>query len=67
MGQQRDMYQMAEHNKTPLELSEVGIVSLPKKQFRVMFIKKIQHLRKRIDIEGEKSQEILNRVRKYKE
>ena len=56
------MSQMKEQDK-PLEeqLSEVGIGNLPSKEFRVMIVKVIQYLRKRMEAETKKIQEMFNK------
>ena len=40
---------MKEQDKTPEELSDVEIGSLPEKEFRVTIVNMIQELRKRMD------------------
>ena len=56
------MPQMKEQDKTPEEqLNEVEIGNLPKKDFRVMRIKMIQELRKRMEAQTKKKQEIFNK------
>ena len=51
-----------EQHKTPEEqLHEVEIGNLPKKEFRVMIVKKIQDLRTRIKARIEKIQEMFNK------
>ena len=55
------MFQMTKQNKTPEELSEVEIGSLLEKEFRAMTVKMIQDLRRRIDSQTEKIQEIFNK------
>ena len=53
---------MKEQDKTPEEqLNEVEIGNLPKKDFRVMRIKMIQELRKRMEAQTKKKQEIFNK------
>ena len=62
MRQQRNMYQTKEQDKTPEEqLSEMEIANLPEKEFRVMIVKMIQELRKRMESQTEKTQEIFNK------
>ena len=56
------MYQTKEQDKTPEEqLSEMEIANLPEKEFRVMIVKMIQELRKRMESQTEKTQEIFNK------
>ena len=56
------MSQMKEQDKTPEEqLSKIEIGNLTKKEFRVMIVKMIQDLRKRIEAQTEKIQEIFNK------
>ena len=56
------MFQTKEQDKTPQEqLSDVEIGNLPKKEFRVMIIKMIQELRKRMNIQSKKLQEVFNK------
>ena len=56
------MFQTKEQDKTPKQqLSEVEIGSLPKKEFRVIIIKMNQELRKRMDAQSEKLQEVFNK------
>ena len=51
MRQQKNMYQVKEQDKTPEEqLTEVEIGNLSEKEFRVMIVKMIQHLRKTVKI-----------------
>ena len=47
--------------KTQKELSEVEIVNLPEKEFRVMIVKMIQNLRKRMETQTERIQEMFNK------
>ena len=55
MRGQRNIFQMKEKDKTlEEELSEVKIVNLPKKEFRVMVIKMIKELRGRMNAQSEK-------------
>ena len=52
---------MKEQDKTPeKQLSEVEISNLPEKEFRVMIVNAIQDLRKRMEAQIEKTQEIFN-------
>ena len=63
------MFQTEDQDETPkhqLSEAEKGS-SLPKKEFRVMTVKIVEDLRERIDAQSEKLQEVLNRVRKYKD
>ena len=56
------MFQMKEQDKTPEEqLSEVEIGNLPKKEFRVVIVKMIQDLRKRMEAQTERIQEMFNK------
>ena len=49
------MFQTKEEDKTPdEELSELEIGNLPKKEFRVMIIKKIKECRRRMEEHSEK-------------
>ena len=53
------MFQTNEQGKTPEEqLSEVEIDNLPEKELRVMIVKTIQDLRKRMEAQTEKIQEM---------
>ena len=50
---------MKKIDKTPEEqLSEVETGNLPEKEFRVMIVKMIQNLRKRMEAQSEKIQEM---------
>ena len=51
------MFQMKKEDKT----SGVEIGNLLKKQFRVMIVKTIRHLRQIIEVEPEKIQEMFNK------
>ena len=56
------MFQAKEHDKTSEEqLSEVEIGNLPEKEFRVMIVKMTQDLRKRMEAQIEKIQEMFNK------
>ena len=56
------MSQMKEQDKTPeQQLSEVEIANLPKKEFRVTIVKVIQDIRKWMEAQIEKMQEMFNR------
>ena len=56
------MFQMNEQDKTPEEqLSEAEIGNLLEKEFRVMIVKMIQELRKRIEAQTKKIQEMFNK------
>ena len=58
MERQRNMQQMKEQGKNPLDqTNEEGISSLPEKECRVMIVKMIQNLGNRM----EKIQEMLNK------
>ena len=62
MRQQRNMSQTKEQDKTPEEqLSEVETVNLPKKEFRIMTVKMIQDIRKRMEAQTKKIQEMFNK------
>ena len=53
---------MQEEDNTPEEqLSEVQLGNLPKKEFRVMIVKMIQDLRKRMEAQTKKIQEMFNK------
>ena len=59
---QRAMYQMKEQDKTPeKQLNEVEIGNLPEKEFRIMIVKIIQDLRKRMEAQTERIQEMFNK------
>ena len=58
--QQRNMFQTKEQDKTPEELSEVEISNLPKKEFKVMIVK-----RRRMDAQS-KELKFLTEVSKLK-
>ena len=60
MRWQRNMFQRNQ-KKTQKELSEVQIVNLPEKEFRVMIVKMIQNLRKRMETQTERIQEMFNK------
>ena len=56
------MYQMNKQDKTPeKQINEVEIGNLPKKEFRIMIVKMIQDLRKRMEAEIKKMQEMFNK------
>ena len=56
------MYQMKEQDKTPeKQLNEVKIGNLPEKKFRIMIVEMIQDLRKRLEENIEKMQEMFNK------
>ena len=60
------MFQMKEQDKTPEEqLSDMEIGNVPKKEFRVMIVKMIQELRKRMDTQSEKLQDVFKKELKY--
>ena len=62
MKRQKAMYQMKEQDKTPeKQLNEVEIGNLPEKEFRIMIGKMIQDLRKRMEGNIEKMQEMFNK------
>ena len=55
MKQQKNMFQMKEQDKTPEEdLSEEYLSNLPDKEFKLMFIKMLNELRRRVDEHSEK-------------
>ena len=57
---------MKEQDKTPEEqLSDMEIGNVPKKEFRVMIVKMIQELRKRMDTQSEKLQDVFKKELKY--
>ena len=62
---QRNMSQINELDKTPeKQLNEVRLGSLPKiekKEFRIMIVKMIEHLRKRMEAQIKKIQETFNK------
>ena len=58
MRQQRNMFQMQEHNKAPEELSDMDIGNHPWKELKVMIIKMIKELRRRTEAEREKKIDI---------
>ena len=56
------MSQIKEQDKGPeKQLSEVEIGNLPGKEFRVMIVKMIQDLRKRMEAQIKKLQEMFNK------
>ena len=56
------MNQMKEQEKTPeKQLNEMEIGNLPEKAFRIMIAKVIQDLRKRMEAQTEKIQEVFNK------
>ena len=56
------MLQTKEQDQTPEEqLSEVEIGNIPEEEFRVMIVKMIQDLRKRMEAQTEKIQEMFNK------
>ena len=52
---------MKEQDKTTEQLSGVDIGNLPQNEFRVMMIKMIQNLRKRMEAQIKKIQEMLTK------
>ena len=57
-----NLSQVLEQDKTPEEqLSEVETGNRPKKEFRVMIVKMIQDLRKRMEEQIEKIQEMFDK------
>ena len=62
------MTQMKGQDKTlENQLNEVEIGNLPGKEFRIKTVKMIQDLRKRMEVQTEKTQEMFNRNRSFKE
>ena len=62
MKRQRAMYQIKEQDKTPEKQQNEGEISnLPEKEFRIMMVKMIQDLRKRMEANIEKMQEMFNK------
>ena len=60
MKKHRVTFQMKGEDKTPeKQLNEVEIGNLPEKEFRIMIVKMIQDLRKRMEANTEKMQEML--------
>ena len=57
------MFQMKEQDKTPEELSEMEVLNLPEKEFRVMIIMMIEGLWRRMDTQNEKL-EVFHKVEK---
>ena len=56
------MSHMKEQDKTPeKQLNEVEIDNLPEKEFRIMIVKMIQDLRKGMEANIEKMQEMFNK------
>ena len=56
------MLQKKEQDKTPQEqLNEEEIGNLPEKEFTVMIVKMIQDLRKRMEAQIKKTQEMFNK------
>lgn len=62
MKPRRNMFQKKEQDKTTeKQLSKVEIGSLLGKEFREMIVKKIQDLRKRMEVQIVKIQEMINK------
>ena len=62
MIQQKNIFQVKKHKKTPEEqLSEVEIVNLPEREFRVMIIKVTQDPGERMKAQTKKIQDIFRR------
>ena len=62
MKPHRNMFQKKEQDKTTeKQLSKVEIGSLLGKEFREMIVKKIQDLRKRMEVQIVKIQEMINK------
>ena len=55
------MFQTMEQDKNPEQLSEVETGNLPEKEFKVMIVKMIKDLRKRMEAQTEKIQEMFNK------
>ena len=63
MKKQKVMSQMKGQVKTPeKQLIEVEIGNLPEKEFRIMIVKMIQGLRKRMEANNEKMQEMFTKA-----
>ena len=58
------MFQTKEQDKTPEELREVEITSLPDEEFKVMIINMLKELRRRIDKHSERSNKELENIKK---
>ena len=69
MKRQRNIQQVKEHDKCPTnQKKEEEIGSLPEKEFRIMIVKTIQHLKNKMDLQInrletriEKMQEMFNK------
>ena len=61
MRQQRNIFKIKEQDKTTEQLSEVEIGNLLKKEFRIIIVKMLQDLRKRMNADIKKIQEIFNK------
>ena len=62
MKRQRAKYQMKEQDKTTeKQLNEVEIGNVPEKEFRIMIVKMSQDLRKRMEANIKKMQEMFNK------
>ena len=60
MKKQKFMSQMKGQDKTPeKQIYEVETGNIPEKEFRIMIVKMIQDLRKRMEANTEKMQEML--------
>ena len=55
------MFQTMEQDKNQEQLSEVETGNLPEKEFKVMIVKMIKDLRKRMEAQTEKIQEMFNK------
>ena len=58
---QRNIFQTKEQDKTPEQLSEVQIGSLPEKEFKVGIVKMIQDLGKRMEVQSDRIQEMFDK------
>ena len=58
---QRNIFQTKEQDKTPEQLSEVEIGSLPEKEFEVGIVKMIQDLGKRMEVQSDRIQEMFDK------
>ena len=56
------MFQTKEQDKTPEEqLTEMEIGNLPEKEFRIMIVRMMQDLRKKMEAQTKKIQELFNK------
>ena len=62
LKKQKGMSQMKGQDKTPeKQICEVETGNIPEKEFRIMIVKMIQDLRKRMEANTEKMQEMLTK------